>query len=556
MEGGGAYYLPLRHTDGNLAYGPAMGYLIHQTQHFTGDVVGANLQYDLDFLQEACILFDPKKVIFRDIQIAESLLNEFRPSYALASLAVYYGMLPKDESLLTDVANLLGVDPKKGMSRLPAWAVANYAIRDVQLPLAIYREQEQRLHAEGLDETWAMECNLLPILLRMRRRGVAVNPRALDRIEVETNHTLARLAADISRETSYRFAAEGFQAPGAVKRILQHLGAPTASIDKEAIAAVNHPVARLLEEGRKWTTMKNVFIASIRKHEVNGRIHPSFRQCRASHSSLDAFESGAAFGRLSCTDPNLQQQPSHGAVGKMWREVYVPDNGLRWHSADYSAQEPRLYTHFAAVAGIAGADSFAQQWAANPRMDVHQAVADLCGITRGQAKIIGLGLAYGMGGAKLCQGLGLPTVQRSANGIVREVAGPEGTALIQQYNARFPFLRNLARLCTNAAERRGYVRILTGRKCRFKADDDGRRQQTHKALNRLIQGSAASQMKLAMIAADRAGVSLQLQVHDELCASGTDAQADTMRKCMEDAVKLRVPSVVDVASGMSWGECL
>jgi DNA polymerase I-like protein with 3'-5' exonuclease and polymerase domains len=117
-------------------------------------------------------------------------------------------------------------------------------------------------------------------------------------------------------------------------------------------------------------------------------------------------------------------------------------------------------------------------------------------------------------------------------------------------------LRNLARLCTNAAERRGYVRILTGRKCRFKADDDGRRQQTHKALNRLIQGSAASQMKLAMIAADRAGVSLQLQVHDELCASGTDAQADTMRKCMEDAVKLRVPSVVDVASGMSWGECL
>ncbi len=556
MESGDAYYLPLRHADGNLPLAPALGYLMYQAQHFAGDVVGASLQYDLDFLHEAGIVFDTQQVNFRDIQIAESLLNEFRPSYSLASIASYYGMMPKDESLLVDTAKQLQVDPKKGMSRLPAWAVAKYAMRDVQLPLAIYREQEQLLHAEGLDETWAMECDLLPILLRMRRRGVAVDLQVLDRIEAETQHTLTRLAAEIARLTPCRFEAESFQAPGAVKRILQHLGAPTLSIDKEAIAAVNHPVARLLEEGRRWTTMKNVFVASIRKHEVNGRIHTSFRQCRASHSGFDAFESGAAFGRLSCTDPNLQQQPSHGAVGKMWRAIFVPDNGLRWHSADYSAQEPRLYTHFAAKAGIAGADSFARQWVVSPRMDVHQAVADICGITRSEAKIIGLGLAYGMGGAKLCRSLGLPTAHHSVNGIVREVAGPEGEALLQRYNTRFPFLRNLARLCTRAAEQRGYVRILTGRKCRFEADSAGRRQQTHKALNRLIQGSAASQMKLAMIAADRAGVSPQLQVHDELCASGTDTQADAMRQCMEDAVKLRVPSVVDVASGNSWGECL
>lgn len=198
VESGDAYYLPLRHADGNLPLAPALGYLMYQAQHFAGDVVGASLQYDLDFLHESGIMFDTQKVNFRDIQIAESLLNEFRPSYSLASIASYYGMMPKDESLLVDTAKLLQVDPKKGMSRLPAWAVAKYAMRDVQLPLAIYREQEQLLHAEGLDETWAMECNLLPILLRMRRRGVAVDLQVLDRIEAETQHTLTRLAAEIA----------------------------------------------------------------------------------------------------------------------------------------------------------------------------------------------------------------------------------------------------------------------------------------------------------------------------------------------------------------------
>jgi DNA polymerase I-like protein with 3'-5' exonuclease and polymerase domains len=249
------------------------------------------------------------------------------------------------------------------------------------------------------------------------------------------------------------------------------------------------------------------------------------------------------------------QQPSHGSLGKLWRSIYIPEDGEAFYSADYSAQEPRLYTHFACLAGIPGADAFAQKWTAEPCMDVHQAVADICSIGRSQAKIIGLALAYGAGGAKICKQLGLPTERAKVYGVMREVAGPEGAALLKQYNEKFPFLRQLAKLCTRRAEQRGYVRILTGRKCRFPLEN-GKRVDTYKALNRLVQGSAAYQTKMAMLAADDAGVPLALAVHDELAWSGNEKSAKAVRLSMENAVKLRVPTVVDIVGGKNWGECL
>jgi DNA polymerase I-like protein with 3'-5' exonuclease and polymerase domains len=184
-------------------------------------------------------------------------------------------------------------------------------------------------------------------------------------------------------------------------------------------------------------------------------------------------------------------------------------------------------------------------------------MADLAEIKRKEAKSIFLGLCYGMGGAKLCRQLGLPTkmVTSYRSGKLIEVAGDEGQALLNRFNDLVPFVRQLAKKADVTAASRGFVRTLSGRRCRFPVRKDGSYDWTHKALNRIIQGSSADQTKRAMVEIARAGYALQLQVHDEIDLSvSSREEAEAVAEIMATCVPLEVPSVVDVEIGPSWGE--
>jgi hypothetical protein len=204
---------------------------------------------------------------------------------------------------------------------------------------------------------------------------------------------------------------------------------------------------------------------------------------------------------------------------------------------------------------------------------------------RGYSKLIYLGVCYGEGGVKLCEDLGLPTRwahitgwgrEKKTNffltyheamifranvqdGYVREMAGEEGQEILDQFDREAPFIGQLADECSRMAKKRGWVKTILGRRLHFEKRDDGSYDYTHKALNRVIQGSSADQMKKALILMDKAGIFLQLQVHDESAASyGSVEEAVRGGQLMTDAVfsilTPRVPFKVDTETGPSWGE--
>jgi len=213
-----------------------------------------------------------------------------------------------------------------------------------------------------------------------------------------------------------------------------------------------------------------------------------------------------------------------------------------------------LLTHYAHLMGCKGAAEAVKRWRENPQLDSYDPVAELCGIDRTPAKVIYLGICYGMGGGKMSASLGLPTVKKSIRSKLYDMAGPEGQAIIDQFDASVPYVREMSRKAKSTAETRGFIRTLLGRHCHFPVGQGGY-EFTHKALSRLIQGGAADQMKRAMVEMDREGYFLQLQVHDEVDGSfDSRADAEHCSEIMRDCVQLEVPSIVDVECGASWGE--
>lgn len=213
----------------------------------------------------------------------------------------------------------------------------------------------------------------------------------------------------------------------------------------------------------------------------------------------------------------------------------------------------------------------------DPNTDNHQMMADMAGIKRKDAKEIYLGLSYGMGGAKMCRMLGLPTMTAvrgprgqtfdvnseegarlaEQGGRRWEAAGPEGQALLDTFDRRVPFIKKLAKACEARAKAVGYITTLSGRRCRFPKDAEGNFDWTHKGLNRLIQGSSADQTKMAMVACAEAGLDIIIQVHDEIAFSvKSKDEAERAAHIMRTCTPLELPSKVDVEMGASWGHSM
>lgn len=573
IEDGPSHYLPMRHLLGdNMDVDEVMRYLMDQARRFKGTLVGANLNYDLDYLAEVGVMF-PQLAWQRDIQVADPLISELHDSYSLEAIAARHSLPGKDEHKLLEAAMHYGVDPKADLWKLPARHVGAYAEQDSRAPLKILRRQERLIQEMGLWPIYDLECRVQPVLLKMRRRGIKIDQDQLAKVEQWSLDRGHEYQAEIKRLTGVSIAPDDIWKKEAVVPAVQAVGVvlgqtPTGQpkMDKYTLNEIDHPVAELILQARKVNKLRTTFAASIRKHMVNGRIHTTFNQLR--HTREDGDDVGARYGRMSSENPNLQQQPARDEFASMWRAIYVPDTDILI-SADYSQQEPRMLTHFAELCQLPKARQAAEQYRNDPSTDNHAMMTRLVHpetrdwdvkdpkfqALRTPCKNIYLGLCYGMGGAKLAHDLGLPTEWvENRQGRMVEIAGPEAQFMLDQFNKAAPFVKKLAERCERVAKERGYIKTILGRRCNFPRLPDGSYDWTYKALNRLIQGSSADQTKQAMVDQDAEGIPLQLQIHDEFVWSAMSFdQARRARDVMENCVALNVPSKVDLEWGPNWG---
>jgi DNA polymerase I-like protein with 3'-5' exonuclease and polymerase domains len=519
------WYFPIAHEGGgNLDKEKVVNWL---QDVLSTDIpkVGANLLYDLEWLKAD--LGIQVSGPFYDVQVAEPLLDEDRKGgYALQKLSESYLGKGKEETGLEDAAKAYGIDPKGGLWRLHSRYVGPYAEEDAQLPIQIFKLQEKQLRKENLWDLFELESKLIPCLLAMRFLGVRVDIEKAYEVSKEIMHREKSLTDELrinpwsTKDLVRIFTKE--------KMPIVYTTSGNPSFTRQYLEHLGHPISDKIVEYRVLSKNRRDFIDGlILKQNIEGRLHAQFHQLRN-----DRF--GTRSGRFSSSNPNLQQIPArHPYWGAVIRGLFLPDKETQWGKFDYSQQEPRLTVHYGEKCNLKGASEAGDKYRHDSRTDFHQLIAKLTGLERRQAKTINLGLAYGMGKYKLAEEMG----------VTLEEAEP----ILQKYHSNAPFIRQLSNKCSDRSMVAGEIITILGRKRRLSQGNH------HKALNALIQGSAADMTKRAMLQCYEKGLIPHLQVHDELCFSIKDPEtAKLIKSIMENAVKLTVPVVVDCDLGNNW----
>lgn len=571
IEDGPSFYLPIRHEGGdNLDKDKVIAYMRDQAKNFKGTLVGAHLAYDLGFADRDGVEF--KQVSqHSDVLNNAVLLYELYDRYGLDDVLKREGMEGKDEEILNAFAVAYRVHPKKELYKLPGRAVDRYCRGDVEKPLPLLRRQERQIEEFGTQKIVQLESEVLPILVKMRKRGVRVDLNKVHKVmswalthEAEMLNKVKHLTGvsinvgDVwkAEHLARALKAAGFRVPltsGGKS------GKQKPSVDKNFLAKCGE-IGHALGRARAYNKLRTTFGERILKYAIpegNGfaRTHPVFHQLRMTKDDEDDDDKGARYGRFSAEHQAIQQEPARDdEFGEMWREVYVPEDGCFWVCSDWSQQEPRIAVHYAEILNLPGAKQFADQYRSNPATDCHQMLADWTGIERKIVKNYFNGCIYGMGDGKLCRAIGRPTQFVNRNGKVREVPGPEGKAIIDDFRGKLPWVGMLTREAAKQAERKGVVWTVLGRRCNFPKDGQGNYDWTHKAFSRIGQGGAADQMKKTLVEADRAGIPIQAVVHDEFDLScNSMAMVDHLKDLQMNTVKFNVPMLVDSEIGPSWG---
>ena len=501
-----------------------------------------NASYDVGWLLVNGFEINGKIV---DTMVTAALINENRYSFALNSCAKDYLGELKNETYLNEKAKEWGIDPKQDLWKLPAGYVGFYAEQDAGLTLKLWRHLKNEITKQNLNDVWDMEMELLPMLINTRRAGIRVDEERAYELKKEFKGKENEVLKKIKQETTMnvdiwaaRSVAQVFDRIGVDYPRTPKTGEP--SFTQNWLINCSNPVAQLIRQAREINKFHSTFIDSIQRYVHKGRIHAEINQLRSD-------QGGTVSGRLSYSNPNLQQIPARNKeYGDKIRSLFLPEEGKQWGSFDYSQQEPRLVAHYAASIdeNFTGAQEFITAYQ-NEAADFHQIVADMAGISRTQAKTINLGLFYGMGKAKLSKELG--------------ISKDAAENLLGKYHNRVPFVKKLAEAVTSSASKYGFIRTIKGRKCRFDMWEPAtfgmnkamqyeeakaiygnniRRAFTYKALNRLIQGSAADQTKQAMIECYKQGFKPMLQIHDELCFSiNEESDIIKVKEIMENAIE-------------------
>ena len=558
-------YFPIAHeAGGNLDRAMTMKWYANLMAS-NADKICHNASYDIGWTQAAGIKVNGKII---DTMIAGAVIDENRRGYSLNALSKDYLGEIKSEVKLREKAEEWGLDAKADLWRLPSSFVGEYAEQDAELTLKLWRKFETEIKLNNLTSIFNLEIELLPILIEMRAHGIRMDMEKASKLKIDFVQEEKKKLNEIKKLSGHDVE---LWAAASVAKAFDALKVPYDRTEKTQAPSftsnwlVNcpHPLAKLIREAREMNKFHSTFIDSIFKFEHKGRIHAEINQ-------LKSDSGGTVSGRLSMSNPNLQQVPARNKeFGKQIRSLFLPDEGTKWGSFDYSQQEPRLVVHYASSvdSGFEGSFELIKAYETEDA-DFHQVVADMADIPRSQAKTINLGLFYGMGAAKLSRELGIDT--------------DAAKALLAEYNRKVPFVKQLANRCMAVADKKGCVVTIRGRHCNFNMWEprsfgaytamtqqeafskydmkDLKRAGTYKALNRLIQGSAADQTKQAIIDCYNNGHRPLLQIHDELCfnikgETDTLAIKDKMEHCL-DGVPMKVPSKVDIAIGDNWGDAV
>ena len=520
------------------------------------DKIFHNAMYDVSWLRAMGLKINGRII---DTMIAAALCDENRLRYNLNSCGRDYVGKGKDESALYEAAKSWGVDPKAEMYKLPAMYVGAYAERDAQLTLELWQELKKEILHQDIEAIFKMEMELFPCLVDMRFLGVRVNQ---EQAAIEKK-TLVEQEKKMLGEVSVSTGIDvQIWAARSIARVFDKLGLPydrtantgAPSFTKNFLQNHPHNVVKCIAKAREINKAHTTFIDTILKHSQKGRIHAEINQLRSEGG-------GTVTGRFSMNNPNLQQIPARNKeLGPRIRSLFIPEENCTWGCFDYNQQEPRLVVHYASLQNLYGVDEVVESYKNNDA-DFHKIVADMADIPRKQAKTINLGLFYGMGKNKLQAELGVSKLQAED--------------LFKTYHAKVPFVKMLMDAVMRRAQESGKIRTLMGRLCRFPLWEPNqfgihkalphdqallehgpgiKRAYTYKALNRLIQGSAADMTKKAMIKLHKEGIIPHIQVHDELDISvKDDKEAKQIVQIMESAVELEVPNKVDYESGSNWG---
>jgi DNA polymerase I-like protein with 3'-5' exonuclease and polymerase domains len=533
------------------------------------DKIMHNAQYDAGWIRRMGFKINGRIV---DTMVIASLLDENRFSYSLNALAYDHLNKTKSEKSLVEAARDFGVDPKAELWKLPAMHVGPYAETDAVLTLELWTYFKTLLGKEDLWPIANLELELLPCLIDMTWTGVRVDMDAVEKTRVALIKEEKDVLSEIKRMTNMEveiWAAQSLSKAFDKMSIAYpktEKGQP--SFTKGFLGEHEDKLPRLIVKARNLNKTHGTFINTIMRHTGrDGRIHSHINQIRSD-------DGGTVSGRISMSNPNLQQIPARDPVlGPMIRSLFLPEEGDKWAAIDFSQQEPRILVHYAHAYGVArknhlhGVAEFVDGYKNDPKMDFHTMVAKMAKIDRKQAKTINLGMMYGMGVNKLSDQLDIPV--------------EDAKELVQQYHSRVPFVKMLMSGVTNRLNERdssGSIRSILGRKCRFnlwepvafemnkalpykeavKEYGDTtrlRRAYAYKALNRLIQASAADMTKRAMVDIYATGKVPLIQIHDEIALSVKDMkEAKKYSTIMENAVNLVVPNKCDVEVGASWGQ--
>ena len=521
-----------------------------------------NAMYDVCWIKAYGI---PINGHIMDTMLMASLIDENRLWYTLNSISFDYLREVKDEKALKEAAEAWGIDPKSELYKLPAMYVGTYAEQDAELTLELFKTLSREIQKNNLVEIFDLETQLFPCLIDMKFKGVRVDVERAHKLKKQLSQKEEQLLLEVKKETGIdvqiwaaRSIAKVFDKLSLTYATTEKTGSP--SFTKNFLSTHNNSVVKSIAKAREINKAHTTFIDTIIKHNYRGRIHADINPIRSD-------QGGTVTGRFSYSNPNLQQIPARNKdLGPMIRSLFIPEEKHKWGCFDYSQQEPRLVVHFAATTEPISYDQsvkdIVEKFKDNA-VDFHQTVADMANISRTQAKTINLGLFYGMGKTKLQAELGLSTKQ-------------EAEDLFNQYHENVPFVRDLMNFTSRRAQS-GSIGTLLGRRCRFNKWEPNkfgmhkpmdyveaertygrggiRRAFTYKALNKLIQGSAADMTKKAMVDLYNEGVVPHIQIHDELDISvQSDDEAKKIIEIMENAVSLAVPNKVDYDSGDTWGD--
>ena len=574
VEPGRAWYVPVRSPEPgtHLDEATVLGVLGPILEADKPAKTGHNLKYDLLVLRRAGV--ELGGVAF-DTMVASYLIDASRSSHAMDALAL--ALLGREN---ISIKSLIGTGKQqKRFDEVPLEQAGPYAAEDADVSLQLHAKMAPQIRSMGLGElNGQVEVPLIAVLAELEYNGILVDPDELQRQEARLNTRIAELKGKIQDEamascgrtfepdSPKQLASILFNKPDAADaglgiRPLKR-GKTGPSTDAEVLeklaqdATIESPLPQLILEYRQLTKLVSTYLVSLREeiHPQTGRIHASFNQ------------TVAATGRLSSSDPNLQNIPIRSEVGREIRKAFIAPTGRVLIAGDYSQIELRILAHLSQDPALIAAFEAGQ--------DIHRAVAaqihgvspqDVTRQQRDGAKMVNFGIIYGVTAYGLARRLG--------------IGNTEAGEIIEGYKKRFAGITTFLEECIEQARSQGYVETMLKRRrpiTEIDSNNPARRALAERmAINSVVQGSAADLIKLAMVdlharlsphaahlrggkGPEIEGVRMLLQIHDELVFEADKKNADEAKALiverMQKAMDLRVPLVVEASVAGNWYE--